>query len=333
MPTLFGLFDDAKAAQKAADTLVAHGIAKDHVHVLTKADHAGLADLKNSLEADDVHFYTDSVNDGGTLLVVDALQKQVGDVAETLHKYGMVDVEHRAAEYAKKHGKKALREHQEEDYVLPVIEESLEVGKRAVERGRVRVYNRITERAVEEKVGLRDETIHVERRVVNRPVDITADLFQERSFEVVEIDEEAIVSKVARVIEEVVVSKEVAENIQTIKDTVRRSDVEIEKVAAVRTFDDFHGDFKTTSSTSSCLLSSLDTRLPTARSLPSWIGPTWKLVPRRPGKRRIQARGQLSMMPSSTPLKRHVPERKLARILCRADSPCVYLTRAPVLEQ
>ena len=245
MPTLFGLFDDAKAAQKAADTLVAHGIAKDHVHVLTKADHAGLADLKNSLEADDVHFYTDSVNDGGTLLVVDALQKQVGDVAETLHKYGMVDVEHRAAEYAKKHGKKALREHQEEDYVLPVIEESLEVGKRAVERGRVRVYNRITERAVEEKVGLRDETIHVERRVVNRPVDITADLFQERSFEVVEIDEEAIVSKVARVIEEVVVSKEVAENIQTIKDTVRRSDVEIEKVAAVRTFDDFHGDFKT----------------------------------------------------------------------------------------
>ena len=53
---------------------------------------------------------------------------------------------------------------------IPVTEEQMTVGKRAVESGRVRVYGRVTERSVEGSVRLRDERVHVERRAVDRPV-------------------------------------------------------------------------------------------------------------------------------------------------------------------
>jgi len=113
--------------------------------------------------------------------------------------------------------------------VIPIVEESLSVGKREVERGRVRVRSYVVETPVEESVTLRDESVNVERRAVNRDVaDIPADAFQERTIEVTESGQEAVVSKTARVVEEVVVSKEVAEENRTVQDTVRRTEVEVE---------------------------------------------------------------------------------------------------------
>jgi uncharacterized protein (TIGR02271 family) len=113
--------------------------------------------------------------------------------------------------------------------VIPVVEESLQVGKRAVERGGVRVRARIIETPVEETVTLRDETINVERRAVSRDVtDVPADAFRERTIEVTETDEEAVVAKTARVVEEVVVRKDVTEEVHTVRDTVRRTEVEVE---------------------------------------------------------------------------------------------------------
>jgi uncharacterized protein (TIGR02271 family) len=112
--------------------------------------------------------------------------------------------------------------------VIPVTEEQLHVGKRAVERGGVRVHTRIVETPVEEQVRLRDETVQVERRVVDRPVSDVGNAFQERSIEVRETDEEAVVAKTARVTEEVVVRKDVEERAQTVSDTVRRTEVEVE---------------------------------------------------------------------------------------------------------
>ena len=116
---------------------------------------------------------------------------------------------------------------------LAVAEERLVVGKRAVERGGMRVRRVVTERPVEEQVTLRDETIRVDRRRVDQPVSGTAsDLFTEQTFEFTETDEEAVVAKEARVIEEVVVGKTVEQRTETVRDTVRRSDVQIEEIAA-----------------------------------------------------------------------------------------------------
>jgi uncharacterized protein (TIGR02271 family) len=118
---------------------------------------------------------------------------------------------------------------------LPVMAEEMTVGKRAVQRGGVRVYSRVTEKPVEEQVQLRDEHVSVERRPVNRALSSAdRDAFTDSTMEVTETDEEAVVSKQARVVEEVVVRKDVQDRTETVRDTVRRTDVEVEQLGAER---------------------------------------------------------------------------------------------------
>ena len=136
--------------------------------------------------------------------------------------------------------------------VLPVIEEDIDVGKRRVETGGVRVHTKVEERPVEEQVNLREERVNVERRPVDRPVDDASAAFQERSFEVTEMAEEPVVRKQARVIEEVVVSKDVQERTETVRDTVRRQDVHVhdqesagaERAVGATGYDAYDADFR-----------------------------------------------------------------------------------------
>ena len=110
---------------------------------------------------------------------------------------------------------------------VQLAEEQLRVGKREVGRGAVRVRSYVTERPVEEQVTLRDETVRVERRPVDREVRAGDAVFQERTIEAVERDEEAVVSKTARVTEEITLGKDVETRTETVRDTVRKQDVEI----------------------------------------------------------------------------------------------------------
>jgi uncharacterized protein (TIGR02271 family) len=117
------------------------------------------------------------------------------------------------------------------DEVIPIVEEELNVGKREVGHGRVRIQSRVVERPVEEQVNLREERVHVERRPVSGTAQagsIEGDPFQERTIEVEERSQEAVVSKEARVTEELVVRKDVEERTETVSDTVRRTEVEVE---------------------------------------------------------------------------------------------------------
>ncbi|HEU4852656.1 MAG TPA: YsnF/AvaK domain-containing protein [Telluria sp.] len=116
---------------------------------------------------------------------------------------------------------------------IPVIEEDLKVGKRTVERGGVRVFQRVIETPISEDVSLREEHVKVERHAVDKPVD-PEDLkaFKETSFEMRESAEEAVVSKTARVVEEVVIGKEATQHTEHITDKVRRTQVDVEKFGA-----------------------------------------------------------------------------------------------------
>jgi uncharacterized protein (TIGR02271 family) len=111
---------------------------------------------------------------------------------------------------------------------IPVVEEQLRVGKREVGGGRVRVRSYVVEQPVQEQVALRDETVSVERRPVDRPLTGTEDAFRERTIEAEERREEAVVNKQARVKEEVVVRKDAQQRTETVSDKVRRTEVEID---------------------------------------------------------------------------------------------------------
>lgn len=126
-----------------------------------------------------------------------------------------------------------LGNEQRDTAAIPVVQEELKVGKREVQRGGVRVYSRVIETPVNESVNLREEHVNVERRPVDQPIS-TADAaaFKEQSIELRETAEEAVVQKSARVVEEVLVGKEVSNREQQIHDTVRRTDVQIENLGA-----------------------------------------------------------------------------------------------------
>jgi uncharacterized protein (TIGR02271 family) len=118
-----------------------------------------------------------------------------------------------------------------ESNTIPVIQEELQVGKRTVQRGGVRIVKRLVETPVEENITLREEHVHVERRPVTASAGaVAADLnaFEEGTIELTEQAEEAVIGKTARVVEEVVVSKDVTERNEAIKETVRSTDVKVE---------------------------------------------------------------------------------------------------------
>lgn len=116
---------------------------------------------------------------------------------------------------------------------LPVVEEQLQVGKRLVSRGGVRIYRHVTETPVQETVQLREERVTVERTPVDQPASV-ADIgaIKQGVTEIRETAEEPVVAKTARVVEEVRVGKEVTERTETISDTVRRADVDVEPLGA-----------------------------------------------------------------------------------------------------
>lgn len=181
--------------------------------------------------ANDADLYTEAVRRGSYLISVTVASPEQSDrVATILQGFNPVDLEQRETEWRSTgwSGVSAA----ETQTSLPVIEEELKVGKRSVLKGGVRIYQHVTERPVEESVRLTEEHVNVTRTPVNEPA-TEADLaaFKEGTLEVRETAEEPVVEKTARVVEEINISKDVTERTETVSDTVRRTDVEVEKMS------------------------------------------------------------------------------------------------------
>jgi len=116
----------------------------------------------------------------------------------------------------------------EREEVIPLAEEQVDIGKRRVDQNtRIRRY--VVETPVERQVNLRDETVEIERR---RPVEgktAGAGAFEEREVEVRTSSERPEVTKTANVAEEVAVRKTTTEHPETVHETVRKEQVEVDK--------------------------------------------------------------------------------------------------------
>lgn len=117
--------------------------------------------------------------------------------------------------------------------VIPQVTEEVAIGKRAVEGDTIRVRSRVVADQVSEDVVLKDQTVEVDRRDANVVLSETdADaLLKDRVVEVTEVGEEAVVAKTAKVTGEVVVSTDTDETVETVTETVRRTEVEVDRDA------------------------------------------------------------------------------------------------------
>jgi len=243
-----GLFPDATRVTKAIQELTGRGFRREDIQLLTSQS-AG-TQLSSQLAylnapAEEAQFWSRGVQNGGTLLVLQTTGDRADEATDILDRFGAAQLEDQNLPRTAQQTVPAQGE-----AVIPVVEEELSVGKRAVQRGGVRVYTHVQERPVEESVRLREEHVTVERHPVDRPVtEADRAAFQEGTIELTETAEEAVVSKQARVVEEVVVGKEATERTETVRDTVRRTEVDVEELApenklGVRDFSAYEADFR-----------------------------------------------------------------------------------------
>lgn len=266
--TVVGVFDDYATAQQVARELENYGIPRAQIQVesnmktgaagygggeMEEHHEGGVTGFFHRLfgggEDDERGHYQESLRRGNSIVAVTTESGQIDRIAQIMNDLGAVDIDRRA-NYYRQTGYTGYEENspayssdearldrekfrnEAGNTAIPVIEEELQVGKRAVQRGGVRVYSHVVDQPVEEQVNLREERVRVERRPANRPVE-SGDLsrLRDQTIEVTETVEEPVVSKRAVVREEVVVGKETTERTQTIRDNVRHTEVRVDPIA------------------------------------------------------------------------------------------------------
>ena len=253
--SIVGCFDNPADARAVQQELISAGMPRENVHLVAEEsrrtttsthDDPGLwQSIKEAFgfaDERDRSTYTEAARRGSVIVTVDAPDNTIDQTVAIMRRHNVVDLDSREAEWRQQGWagiasdtqanaqQRATAGRREGEEVVPVVEEELRIGKRQVQEGGVRVYSRVTERPVEENINLRQERVSVERRPVDRPITDRDRAFQEKAIEATETREEAVVDKHARVVEEVAVRKDVENQTETVRDTVRKTDVEVEQI-------------------------------------------------------------------------------------------------------
>lgn len=234
------------------------------------------------LPEEEAHRYAEGVRRGGTLVSAQVPDNRVDDVIAIMENHHPVDlnermgywresgwnrftpeaqpltrteIERNRERYGTNLGERRTQtqerqpvrtETNENDIDIDVVEEEVRIGKREVERGGVRVRTYVVEQPVEKSVTLEETRVNVERRPANRPASqADLDAFQEGTIEMTESEEELVVNKEARVTEEVHISKERRQHTETVHETERHTEVEVEEIdGGTRSYNDYEPDFR-----------------------------------------------------------------------------------------
>lgn len=250
------LFDSRADADRATDRLKATGITADRIRVVDGADandtvaqsdrNKGFWDKLSDyfFPDEDRYSYAEGLSRGGYLVTVTGLNGAEYDAALTiLEDEGTVNLDEREASWRSEGwtgyaGTAGAADRTTgrvtDDATIPVVQENLRVGKRDTTRGHVRVRAYTVEEPVSESVELRDERVELERRPVDRAAAVSED-FRDRTIEAEEHREEAVVAKDARVVEEIGLHKTSDSHRETVSDTVRHTEVEVDDDRTDRT--------------------------------------------------------------------------------------------------
>jgi uncharacterized protein (TIGR02271 family) len=225
--TVIGVFEP-DSVRKVTQDLMKAGFGDRDIDVIEGEEREIVSEIVGrGYDEVDAKGFAKAVKRGKKLLATKAPDTQVDRVVQIMERHESDADEGKAQEETK-------NSRSERTESVPVIEEELEVEKRKVARGGVRLTSTVHEQPVEETVRLREEQVETERRPVDRRLseDEAEAAFQDRTIEMNETTEELEVSKEARVVEEMALTKTVQEHEEQVKDTVRRTEVEVEKVEA-----------------------------------------------------------------------------------------------------
>ena len=252
--TLTALYETQADADAAKQRLAAMGVPSGDIEIhdeTSAGDAGGEGGMFGGLgklfgHHDDTHAYAEGLRRGQVLLTAKVEEGRATSAAEALDATtGAVDFDRSQDEWrqsgwtaptmtAPAGATAAAGLATDRDAAIPIVEERLVVGKRDVDRGGVRVRSYVVATPVSEQVTLREESVDVQRRAVDRPLTDADDAFRERTIEMTETGEEAVVGKQAVVTEEVSLRKDVGQRTEEVRDTVRHTEVEVERTDGVR---------------------------------------------------------------------------------------------------
>ena len=224
LTTIVCAFNDQKIAGRAIDALRKEGFRDGDIKIL-KGDAKKLISqlAEHGFGKEDARRLADAAAEGKTLVAASVSEEEADDAAAILDRYEASQDEDQGSGRDKGRGE-----------TVEIVEEELNVGKSKVANGGVRVTSSVSERPVEETVTLREERVGAKRRSADRELDAdeAEAAFQEKTVEMMGIQEEAEVVKEARVVGEVELTKETEEREETVRDTVRKTDVKVDNVKA-----------------------------------------------------------------------------------------------------
>jgi uncharacterized protein (TIGR02271 family) len=220
--TVIGTFDDQKIARKVVDELAKAGLQRRDIEILEGEGDELLDEIvERGFAKADARAYVKAVSQGKILLATRVPEEKIDRTVEIIERFE-----------GESEGQGSGRGGSEQRLVE--AEEELAISKNKVARGGVRVTTEVSEKPVEKTVTLREEQVEVERKPVDRKLkaDEADAAFEERTIEMTETGEELEVGKEARVVEEVTLKKRAEEHEEKVRDTVRLSEVEVERIDA-----------------------------------------------------------------------------------------------------
>lgn len=121
----------------------------------------------------------------------------------------------------------------DDEQSIPLYDEILSVGKRAVETGRVRITTEVRERQETVDQDLDSETVEIVRVPVGRPVDAAPEPRHEGDVLIVPVvEEELVVTKRLVLKEELHIRKQTTRRTERITETLRSEEASVERLDA-----------------------------------------------------------------------------------------------------
>ncbi|MBE5254084.1 YsnF/AvaK domain-containing protein [Mixta mediterraneensis] len=214
----------------------------------------------HTVDEDQADVYTKAMDTGGVVLTLQAEEEELAKAMTILHSHDSVDVPSRIKssltdtpqqnvgqtvnptagrdfagetdDRSREPLRTSLTGDESEEEILRLAEEQIEVGKRLVSEGSTRVRRYTVTDEVSEDISLHEQHADIFRRSINEPA-LTGDVdWSEKTVEVAESHEQPVVNKTANVKEEVVVRTDGSDRTETINDSVRRQEVDIDKNTA-----------------------------------------------------------------------------------------------------
>ena len=239
------LFHDASRSRAVLQALANAGISRESVSVIGNDSDSNQDYANSSLDAlgapdRDLKHLQEGLKRGGVIVALNAPEDRSGEIERIFHKFSADKIDQadlEVAPYAETAQVDTAATDTADSVAIPVVAEDLVVGKREVDRGGVRVFRRVVEEPVSQDVSLHEEHVVVERRPANRDVRDADFASGDQVIELTETAEVPVVAKSAHVVEEVRVGLQESDHTETVHDTVRHTEVDVEPIEGTKTTD------------------------------------------------------------------------------------------------